>query len=120
MSAKRLASLALAVMLAVAVACQTVASASRREALFVAQSDVPRVSAGVDVLAGLAEMASVDPLGAVGVALSQLSAATTRTDSRRERTAYFIAIQYTNPGGGPSIPGGRSKEKGRRPEAPAW
>ena len=52
MSAKRLASLALAVMLAVAVACQTVASASRREALFVAQSDAPRVAAGVDVLAG--------------------------------------------------------------------
>jgi hypothetical protein len=56
MSAKRLASLALAVMLTVAVACQTVASASRREALFVAQSDVPRVAAGADVLAGLAEI----------------------------------------------------------------
>jgi uncharacterized protein DUF1524 len=56
MSAKRLTSLALAVMLAVAVACQTVASASRREALFVAQSDVPRVAAGVDVLAGMAQI----------------------------------------------------------------
>jgi len=56
MSGKRLAYLALAVMLAVAVACQTVASASQRAALFVAQSDVPRVAAGVDVLAGMAQI----------------------------------------------------------------
>ena len=56
MSRKRLAWLALAVVLAVAVACQTVASASHRAALFVAQADVPRVAAGVDVLAGLAQI----------------------------------------------------------------
>jgi len=54
---------------------------------------------------GLAEIVRIDPLGAVGVALSQLKAATKRTDSRRERTAYFIAIQYTNHAGRPSIPG---------------
>ena len=53
MSRKRLAWLTLAVVLAVAVACQTVASASQRAALFVAQSDAPRVAVGVDVLAGL-------------------------------------------------------------------
>ncbi|HKV17677.1 MAG TPA: HNH endonuclease family protein [Mycobacterium sp.] len=58
MSGKRLASLALAVMLAVAVACQTVASASHREALFLAQADIPRVAAGVDVLAGMPEIAA--------------------------------------------------------------
>ncbi len=62
MSAKQLASLALAVILAVSVACQTVASASRREALFVAGSDVPRVAAGVDLLAGMAQI----PLRASG------------------------------------------------------
>jgi hypothetical protein len=56
MNRKRLAWLVLAVVLAVAVACQTVASASHRAALFVAQSDVPRVAAGVDVLAGVAEI----------------------------------------------------------------
>jgi hypothetical protein len=56
MSRKRLAWLTLAVILAVAVACQTVASASQRAALFVAQSDAPRVAAGVDVLAGLAQI----------------------------------------------------------------
>jgi Protein of unknown function (DUF1524) len=56
MSGKRLAYLAMAVMLAVAVACQTVASASQRAALFVAQSDVPRIAAGVDVLAGMAQI----------------------------------------------------------------
>jgi hypothetical protein len=54
------------------------------------------------------------------VALSQLKAATARIDSRRERTAYFIAIQYTNAGGGPSIPGQQIlNAKGRRPKAPA-
>ncbi len=56
MSRKRLAWLSLAVILAVAVACQTVASASQRAALFVAQSDAPRVAVGVDVLAGLAQI----------------------------------------------------------------
>jgi Protein of unknown function (DUF1524) len=55
-SRKRLAWLALAVMLAVAVACQTVVSANHRAALFVAQAEVPRVAAGVDVLAGLAQI----------------------------------------------------------------
>jgi uncharacterized protein DUF1524 len=56
MSRKRLAWLTLAVILAVAVACQTVASASQRAALFVEQSDAPRVAAGVDVLAGLTQI----------------------------------------------------------------
>src|SRR5690349_19750690 len=56
MSRKRLAYLAVAVVLAVAVACQTVASANQRAALFVAQADVPRVAAGVDVLAGTAQI----------------------------------------------------------------
>jgi hypothetical protein len=56
MSGKRLAYLALAVVLAILVACQTVASASQRAALFVAQSDAPRVAAGVDVLAGMAQI----------------------------------------------------------------
>jgi hypothetical protein len=56
MNRKRLAWLALAVVLAVAVACQTVASASHRTALFIAQADAPRVAAGADVLAGLAQI----------------------------------------------------------------
>ncbi len=56
MSRKRLAWLALAVVLAVAVACQTVASASQREALFVTQAEMPTVAAGVDVLAGVEEI----------------------------------------------------------------
>jgi hypothetical protein len=56
MSRTRLASLALAVVLTVAVACQTVASAHERAALFAGQSDAPRVAAGVDVLAGLAQI----------------------------------------------------------------
>lgn len=56
MSRKRLGWLALAVVLAVAVACQTVASASQREALFVGQAEMPTVAAGVDVLAGMEEI----------------------------------------------------------------
>jgi uncharacterized protein DUF1524 len=56
MSRKRLAWLVLAVVLAVAVACQTVASAGERTALFLAQADVPRVAAGVDVLAGMVQI----------------------------------------------------------------
>ena len=56
MSRKRLAWLVLAVVLAVAVACQTVASAGERAALFIAQADVPRVAAGADVLAGMAQI----------------------------------------------------------------
>jgi hypothetical protein len=56
MSGKRLAYLALAVVLAILVACQTVASASQRAAMFVAQSDAPRVAAGVDVLAGMVQI----------------------------------------------------------------
>jgi hypothetical protein len=57
-SGKRLATLALAVMLAVAVACQTVMSAGHRQALFMAQAEVPHVPAGVDLLAGMPEIPS--------------------------------------------------------------
>ncbi|MDT5099664.1 MAG: hypothetical protein QOC76_3401 [Mycobacterium sp.] len=56
MSRKRLAWLALAVTLAIMVAYQTVASADRRAALFVAQADVPTVAPGADVLAGVAQI----------------------------------------------------------------
>lgn len=56
MSRKRLGLLAFAVVLAVVVACQTVVSAGHRSAMFVAQADAPRVAAGVDVMAGLAQI----------------------------------------------------------------
>lgn len=56
MSRKRLAWLTVAVALAVVVACQTVASAGERAALFVAQADAPTVEAGADVLAGVAQI----------------------------------------------------------------
>lgn len=52
---KRLLWLALAVALAVLVAYQTAAS-SERSASFVADADIPTVAAGVDVLAGVAEV----------------------------------------------------------------
>ncbi|WP_123023845.1 HNH endonuclease family protein [Mycolicibacterium stellerae] len=55
MSRKRLVLLAMAVMLTVVVAYQTVASA-QRAASFVAQADAPAVAAGVDVLAGIAQI----------------------------------------------------------------
>jgi hypothetical protein len=56
MSRKRLVALALAVMMAVAVAFQTVAAANDRAAWFIAQADAPTVAPGVDVLAGVAEI----------------------------------------------------------------
>jgi hypothetical protein len=56
MSRNRLVALASAVVLAVTVAYQTVASADHRAALLVAQADVPTVAPGVDVLAGMAQI----------------------------------------------------------------
>jgi hypothetical protein len=53
-SGSRLAWLAAAVALAITVAWQTVASADQRAAWFVAHADAPRVTAGVDLLAGVA------------------------------------------------------------------
>jgi uncharacterized protein DUF1524 len=55
-SNRRLAALAVAVALAMTVAWQTVASADRRAAWFIAQGGAPTVAAGVDVLAGVAEI----------------------------------------------------------------
>jgi Protein of unknown function (DUF1524) len=54
-SRKRLALLAVAVTLAVVVACQTVASAQHASSLAV-QAHAPAVAAGVDVLAGVAQI----------------------------------------------------------------
>lgn len=56
MSRKLMAWLAVAVVLAVVVAIQTVASAGERAALFVAQADAPTVADGVDVLAGVPQI----------------------------------------------------------------
>lgn len=56
MTHKRMAWLAFAVVLAVAVACQTVVSAGQRSAMFVAMADAPRIAAGVDVMAGLGQI----------------------------------------------------------------
>ncbi len=56
MSRKQLIALMLAAALAVMVAYQTVASADRRAASFVAQADVPTLAPGVDVLAGVPEI----------------------------------------------------------------
>jgi hypothetical protein len=55
MSRKRLAMLAVAVTLAIVVACQTVASA-QRGASFAAQAHAPAVAPGVDVLAEIAQI----------------------------------------------------------------
>ena len=55
MSRKRLAMLAVAVTLAIVVACQTVASAQRAASL-AAHEHAPAVAAGVDVLAGIAQI----------------------------------------------------------------
>jgi hypothetical protein len=54
MSRKRSVWLAIAVVLAIVVAYQTIASADQRAAWFFAQADVPTVAPGVDVLAGVA------------------------------------------------------------------
>ena len=56
MSRKRLAMLAVAVTLAIVVACQTVASAQRAASL-AAHAHAPAVAPGVDVLAGIAQIA---------------------------------------------------------------
>ncbi len=56
MSRTRLAWLVVAVVLAVAVACQTVVSAGERAAAFVAQAAVPTVAEGADVLAGVSQI----------------------------------------------------------------
>ena len=55
MSRKRLAMLAVAVTLTIVVACQTVASAQRAASL-AAHEHAPAVAAGVDVLAGIAQI----------------------------------------------------------------
>jgi Protein of unknown function (DUF1524) len=55
-SRKQLIALMLAAALAVMVAYQTVASADRRAASFVAQADVPTLAPGVDVVAGVPEI----------------------------------------------------------------
>jgi uncharacterized protein DUF1524 len=56
MTRKRLLWLAVAVVLAVVVAYQAVVSSSERTAQFVAQADMPTVTPGVDVFAGVAEV----------------------------------------------------------------
>ena len=56
MTRNRLLWLAVAVVLAVVVAYQAIASSSERTAQFVAQADIPTVAPGVDVLAGVAEV----------------------------------------------------------------
>jgi hypothetical protein len=56
MSRKRVLWLAIAVVLAIIVAYQAVSSANERSAWFVAQADIPTVTPGVDVLAGVMEV----------------------------------------------------------------
>ena len=56
MTRTRLLWLVAAVVLAIVVAYQAIASSSERAAQFVAQADIPTVAPGVDVLAGVAEV----------------------------------------------------------------
>jgi hypothetical protein len=56
MSRKRLLWIAIAVGLAITVACQVTVSSGQRAAHFIAQADIPTVAPGADVLAGVAEV----------------------------------------------------------------